>query len=99
VTQPTWRRAFDRVERTVGGPLEDAVASRRYVDVVVVGLKVQLALNRKVRRTIDRGFGAVLHLANVPTRADVRRVSKQLTVLTGEVRMLRDSPPEHGDGA
>lgn len=86
--QPTWRRAFDTVERAVGRPLEQAVESSRYVDALVLGLKVQGAVNRTVRRTVDRQIGAVLHLVNVPTRSDVRRLSRQVTTLTGEVRRL-----------
>jgi hypothetical protein len=88
--QPAWRRAFDRVERTVGRPLEDAVASRRYIDVIVISMKLQLAVNHELRKTIDRQMGAVLHLINLPTRSDVRRLSRQLTVLTGEVRNLSE---------
>lgn len=88
--QPAWRRAFDQVERAVGRPLEDAVASRRYVDAVVLSMKLQLAINRRLRRTVDRQFGAVLHLVNLPTRSDVRRLSRQLTVVTGELRALAE---------
>jgi hypothetical protein len=85
---PALRRAFDRVERTVGKPLEEAVASRRYIDVIVLSMKVQLAVNRRIRRTLDQKIGGALNAINVPTRSDVRRLSRQLTVLTGEVRAL-----------
>ena len=36
-----WWRAFDKVERKIGKPLEDAVASRRYIDVMTLGMKAQ----------------------------------------------------------
>jgi hypothetical protein len=80
------------------------VASRRYVDVIVLSMKLQLALNRRLRQTVDRQVGAVLHLINLPTHTDVRRLSRQLTVLTGEVRALREATipvlkPSSGDGA
>lgn len=92
--KPTWRKAFDRVERAVGKPLEDAVGSQRYVDAVVLGFKVQMAVNRKVRQTVDRQIGAALHMVNVPTYRDVRRLSKQLSTLTGEVRTLATQTDE-----
>jgi hypothetical protein len=86
------RRAFDRVERTVGKPLEDAVASRRYIDVIVLSMKLQIAVNRRIRRTIDKRIGGMLNAINLPTRSDVRRLNKQITVLTGEVRALSEVP-------
>lgn len=94
VGQPTWRRGFDRIERAVGEPLEEAVGSRRYVDAVVLGIKVQVALNRKVRRTVDRQIGAIWHLLNLSTRADARRLSRQLAELTGEIRTLAQDADE-----
>lgn len=86
--QPVWRKGFDRVERALGRPLEEAVSSQRYIDALVVGVKVQVAVNRKLRQTVDRQIGAVLHMVNVPTRRDVRRLSQQMATLTGEVRSL-----------
>jgi hypothetical protein len=85
---------FDKVERTVGKPLEDAVASSRYVDTMLTVKKVQRAAGGAVFRTVDRGMGRVLHLVNVPTRGDVRRLSRQLTVLTSEVRALSAATKE-----
>jgi hypothetical protein len=86
--KPVWRRVFDRVERAVGEPLEDAVASRDYIKVVVLGIKGPLAVNRGLRREIDRQIGAVLHSLNLPTHDDIVRLARQLSVLTAEVRGL-----------
>jgi hypothetical protein len=88
VAQPPLRRAFDKIERSVGRPLEDAVASQRYVDFVVKGLKAQRAVTRTARRAVDRQIARALHLINVPAYSDLRRLSRQLTTLTGEVRAL-----------
>jgi hypothetical protein len=87
---------FDKVERTVGRPLEDVVGSSRYVDTMLTVKKVPRAAGGAVFRTVDRGMGRVLHLVNVPTRGDVRRLSRQLTVLTSEVRALSAATREHG---
>jgi hypothetical protein len=93
-SQPTWRRVFDRVERTVGKPLEEAVASSRYVDVMLTTMKVQRAVGGAVGRAVDHRIGGLLHAINIPTRSDVRRLSRQLTSLTSEVRALAATTQE-----
>ncbi len=71
---PLWLKLVLRVERAVGGPVESAVRSDTYFDVVT-------QLNRGKRRVTDslesvskRG----LHLLNVPAGTDIRRVREQL---------------------
>jgi hypothetical protein len=92
VGRPAWRRAFDRVERTVGTPLEDLAGSRRYIRTAWTGRNVHLTVRRQARRAIDRPVGVVLRLAGMPTRADVQKLTAQVATLTGEVRELRDEP-------
>jgi hypothetical protein len=93
-SKPPWWRAFDRVERKVGKPLEDAAASSRYVDAMVTGLRVQRAVGGAMARAAGGTVGAVLRVANVPTRSDMRRLSRQLAVLTTEVRQLAAAQEE-----
>lgn len=81
-------RGFDKVERKVGKPLEDVVASERYADVMVRGLKVQRAVGGLAGRVLKGGIGKVLRAVNIPTSTDVQRLSRQLAVLTSEVRTL-----------
>jgi hypothetical protein len=71
---PLWLKIVLRVERAVGGPVEAAVHSDAYFDVVA-------ELNRGTRRVTDaiesvskRG----LHLLNLPAGTDIRRVREQL---------------------
>jgi predicted RNase H-like nuclease (RuvC/YqgF family) len=87
---PAWRRVFNRAERAVGAPLEDFVGSRRAIDGAVSVMKVQRAMAGALRGVVDRELAGLLHFVNMPTRTDVRRLSRQLTALTGEVRMLAD---------
>lgn len=89
-----WRQVFDRVERAVGAPLESAVASPRFGTVVSAWVQGQRTLDRAVRQRIDAQVAGVLHLLNVPTRDDVQRLSRQLAVLTAEVRAL-SLPADH----
>ena len=72
--QPLWLKLVLRLERTVGGPVEAAVHSNTYFDVVT-------ELNRGTRRLTDavesvskRG----LHLLNLPAGTDIRRVREHL---------------------
>jgi hypothetical protein len=85
---PGWRTVFDKVERAIGAPLEDAVASPRYGTAVTFWVKGPAALNRAVRRSVDDKLASVLHLLNVPAHEDVQKLSRQLAVLTAEVRAL-----------
>ncbi|HVE25257.1 MAG TPA: hypothetical protein VNC22_07635 [Sporichthya sp.] len=85
---PSVRTVFDKVERAVGAPLEDAVASPRYGVAVSFWVNGPRAIHRNVRGAVDDKLAAVLHALNIPTRADVQRLNRQLAVLTAEVRAL-----------
>jgi hypothetical protein len=71
---PLWLKLVLRVERAVGGPVEAAVRSDAYFDVVA-------ELNRNSRRLTDAVEGVSrrgLHLLNLPAGSDVRRLREQL---------------------
>ena len=71
---PLWLKLVLRRERAVGGPVEAAVHSDTYFDLVT-------ELNRGTRRLTD-GVESVskrgLHLLNLPAGTDIRRVREQL---------------------
>lgn len=81
---PLWRRAVDRAERAVGGPLEDAVASRRAGELLALGLRLEGAL----QGLFERQTRTVLHFWNIPARSDVARLNRQVAALAAEVRTL-----------
>ncbi len=85
---PRWRQAFDKVERALGEPLEGAAGSQAFVDVVLVGMKVRRGVTGTVRGVVNGVSGVVLRTVNIPTRDDVQRMSRNLAVLTTEVRRL-----------
>ena len=71
---PLWLKLVLRLERAVGGPVEAAVHSDAYFDVVA-------ELNRGTRRLTDAVEGVSkrgLHLLNLPAGTDIRRVREQL---------------------
>jgi hypothetical protein len=84
---PFWR-AFDKVERTIGEPLEEIVASRKYLDVMLTGRKVQRAVGGVVGRVARGAVEGVLHVAQIPTRSDVDDMNRKLTRLSTEIRAL-----------
>ena len=63
-TAPLWLKLVLRVERAVGSPVEAAVRSDTYFDVVTDA----------VESVSKRG----LHLLNLPAGTDIRRVREQL---------------------
>jgi hypothetical protein len=86
---PTWRRAFDKIERLLGEPLEGAVASQQFVDVMAVGMKARRTATGAVSGVVRGVAGVVLRTVNIPTRDDVQRMNRNLVVLTTEVRRLK----------
>ena len=71
---PLWLKLVLRLERAVGSPVESAVRSDTYFDVVA-------ELNRGTRRLTNAVEGVSkrgLHLLNLPAGTDIRRVREQL---------------------
>jgi hypothetical protein len=77
---------FNRVERTVGTPLEQLIDTRRFADVLVLAFRAQGV----AYRLAERQTRAVLHVLNIPSRTDVRQINRQLTVLATEIRRVSD---------
>jgi len=87
--KPLWRQAFDAVDRRVSGPVEAGARSDAFTDVLTVGWRI----SRRVQQEIERRTRRVLHLANLPTATDVRRLSEQVSALQRELRELQDRRP------
>src|SRR3954471_14883366 len=71
---PLWLKLVLRLERTVGGPVESAVHSDAYFDVVT-------GLNHGTRRltgAMESVSKRGLHLLNLPAGTDIRRLREQL---------------------
>jgi hypothetical protein len=71
------RRAFDTVERALGGPLERLTHSEEFADAVAV---VQ-AVEAGGRALYQRVTADALHRINVPAWSDVARLQRQLARL------------------
>jgi len=90
---PTWRRAFDTVERGVGIPLEGLVRSDRFFDAITLVTRSRSEVNRQLERVSRRA----LHLLNIPTATDVRRLSDQVARMDRRVIAMRKDLSEDED--
>src|SRR3954452_22473417 len=82
--QPGWRRAFDAVEGRVAKPVEDAVQTDAFADVVALSFR----LRRRLQREVERQTRRALHLVNLPAATDVNRLSAHLAELQQHTRAL-----------
>lgn len=71
---PLWLKLVLCAERAIGTRVESAVHSDPYFDLVALLNRRKAALTDAVEGVSKR----VLHLANLPTGTDIRRVREQL---------------------
>ena len=97
--QPLWLRVVLRVERAVGEPIEAAVRSETYFDLISTTTRVR----RKVGGTAEGVSRRCLHLLNLPAGSDIRRLRQQLArmerrldQLSNDVAELNESEPRSG---
>ena len=81
---PLWRRGFDALERPLGDALADAARSGPFADGVALTLRLRRRMQQEIERRTRRG----LHMANLPTATDVRRLSQQVAELQRQVRAV-----------
>jgi hypothetical protein len=72
--RPLWLRVVISVERTIGEPIESAVRSDTYFDLVSKTTRVR----RKVTGTAEGVSRRCLHLLNLPAGSDIRGMRQQL---------------------
>lgn len=84
-TSPGWRRAFDRVERRLGPPLESAANAPEFYSLLALGRRAQRTFGSRA----DRLASWALHRAGLPSWRDVRGLRRQVASLQQEVGALR----------
>jgi chemotaxis regulatin CheY-phosphate phosphatase CheZ len=72
--QPLWLRAVHRLERAVGTPIESAVRSDAYFDLVTQANRVRARMTKSFEELSEQW----LHLFNMPAASEVRRLREQL---------------------
>jgi hypothetical protein len=92
--QPLWLRAVHRLERAVGTPIESAVRSDAYFDIVATVARA----SSKTRRTAEGASRRALHLVNLPAGSDVRRLREQLSRVERRLNQLTEEVAERDGG-
>jgi len=82
---PVWRRAFDDVERRVGSPLKSVTSSPDFQLTVHQLRQVGRAVTYPVENLLSWG----LHVAGLPSHADMRGLRRQLDEVQRELLALR----------
>ena len=83
---PLWLQAVYRLERAIGGPIESAVHSDTYFDVVSQANRARARAIGAVEGVSRRG----LHLLNLPAGTDIRRVREQLARMERRLNAVTD---------
>jgi hypothetical protein len=98
---PLWLQIVHRLERAVGEPVESAVRSDTYFDLVSVAKRATGKAKGKAESVSRRG----LHLLNLPAGSDVKglreqllRMERRINQLTENVEELDDAPRRTGVG-
>ena len=71
---PLWLRAVHRLERAIGEPVEAALHSDVYFDLVTEMLRART----RTGRTLEGASRRLLHMLNLPAGSDVKRLREQL---------------------
>ena len=87
---PLWLQAVHRIERAVGQPIEAAVRTDTYFDLVTKATRA----TKQARRTVVGTSTRALHLLNLPADSDVRRMREQLTRMERRLNRLSEDVSE-----
>jgi len=97
--QPLWLKLILRVERTIGEPVESAVRSETYFEVISTVNRVR----RRASGAVEGASRRALHVLNLPAASDIRRMRQQLArmerrlnQLSEEVSEMDESEPRAG---
>ena len=82
---PSWKQVFDAADRTLGGRINDFARSENFA--IIAGL-VTRSRSEFAQRS-ERASRQALHLMNLPSGSDVKRLLAQIGLLEREVRDLR----------
>jgi hypothetical protein len=81
---PLWRRAFDALEQPARKRAEALAGTAEFASVLLTLFQAWTAVTKTGRAASTR----LLHLANLPAHADLRRLSRQVGALEGKVEKI-----------
>ncbi len=89
--KPLWLRAVYRLERAVGEPVEAAVRTDTYFDLMTTATRTTKTVKRKATGVSTRA----LHVLNLPAGTDLQRMREQLARMERRLNQLSESVEEH----
>jgi hypothetical protein len=91
--RPAWRALVDRVDGIITPPADAFVRTNAFAD----GIAAVTRLESQLRRRMERQTNMVLHLLNLPTASDVRRVRAHLSTVEARLRDISEQLEERTD--
>jgi hypothetical protein len=88
--QPLWLKVILKVERAIGQPVESAVRSDTYFDLVSTTTRAR----RKAVGVAEGVSRRCLHVLNLPAGSDIRRMRQQLARMERRINQLSDEVAE-----
>jgi hypothetical protein len=88
--KPLWLRAVHRVERAIGEPVEAAVRTETYFDLMSTVTRTKRTAKGVVAGVSTRA----LHLVNLPAGTDVKRMREQLARMERRLNQLTEQVEE-----
>ena len=88
--KPLWVRAVYRLERAIGEPVEAAVRTDTYFDLMTKVTRTTKSVKGKVAGTSTHA----LHLLNLPAGTDLKRMREQLARMERRINQLSERVEE-----
>jgi hypothetical protein len=83
---PPWRSAVNRFDRLVTPKADAFVRTNLFADALAALTRMEV----QVRRRAERQTSMILHLANLPTAGDMRRIRAQLATVEARLRDMTE---------
>jgi len=94
-TRSVLRKVFDTAEQAVATRAEPLAQSGRFASA----LSTYVSVNRKLTGVLGKATGGVLHLVNIPTTRDVRKLHQHLSTVDSHLaELLREIDRNSGGG-
>jgi ubiquinone biosynthesis protein UbiJ len=93
--QPLWLQLVLRFERAIGVPVESAVSSDRYFDLLTHANRTRARLTEIAEGVTEEW----LHVLNIPASSDVKRLREQLARVERQLgRLAKEIEERDGHG-
>lgn len=83
---PRWRQVVDRVDATISPAANKLVRTSAFADLVAASTRLEV----QVRRRLQRQYGALWNLMNLPTGTEQRSLRGQVAALEARLRDLTE---------